>query len=103
MYAIRSYYALLQGAAPALAHALDSQALTGRAAFRATTPDYLPLVGALPDEAWVVERFAKLRDDSNWSFPARITSYNVCYTKLLRAGSPRPLGGCAGAARQTGA
>jgi len=61
---------LLQGAAPALAHALDSQALTGRAAFRATTPDYLPLVGALPDEAWVVERFAKLRDDSNWSFPA---------------------------------
>lgn len=61
---------LLSQAAPELAAHLATQPLQGRTAFRATTPDYLPLVGALPDEPWVLERFGKLRDDSNWPFPA---------------------------------
>ncbi|MDP2787033.1 MAG: bifunctional tRNA (5-methylaminomethyl-2-thiouridine)(34)-methyltransferase MnmD/FAD-dependent 5-carboxymethylaminomethyl-2-thiouridine(34) oxidoreductase MnmC [Pseudomonadota bacterium] len=34
---------------PSAAHAFDPGELTGRVGFRATTPDHLPLAGALPD------------------------------------------------------
>jgi tRNA 5-methylaminomethyl-2-thiouridine biosynthesis bifunctional protein len=39
----------LAGMLPATAEALDVAKLDGRVGFRATTPDHLPLVGALPD------------------------------------------------------
>ncbi|KEA64259.1 putative peptidase [Marinobacterium lacunae] len=59
---------LLRRAIPELADTLDMQSADGRAAFRATTPDYMPIVGPVPDTDWVVERFARLRKDSNWRF-----------------------------------
>ena len=40
----------------------------GRVGFRCVTPDYLPMVGQLADESLVLERFAKLRQDSNYKF-----------------------------------
>ncbi len=40
----------------------------GRANFRCTTPDYLPLVGAICDSAAFIERFAHLRKDSKYRF-----------------------------------
>ena len=64
-----------EGTAPARAENLDgltrlspwwvreaSQALPGsRASLRATTPDRLPLIGAVPDEAAVLERLAPMK------------------------------------------
>lgn len=40
----------------------------GRVGFRAVTPDYLPMVGPLADEAMVIEQFGKLRQDANYKF-----------------------------------
>jgi len=40
----------------------------GRVGFRAVTPDYLPLVGQLADEAQMLDQFAKLRQDANYKF-----------------------------------
>lgn len=60
---------LLTRAIPTLAESLANGELGGRVAFRATTPDYLPLVGAVSDTDWVLQRFGKLRDDANWRFP----------------------------------
>ncbi|GIX29532.1 MAG: hypothetical protein KatS3mg124_0004 [Porticoccaceae bacterium] len=45
----------------ALAAEFDPNALAGRAALRATTPDHLPLVGPVPDPATLGARFAALR------------------------------------------
>ena len=59
---------LLQQALPELATALRPQPRDGRAAFRATTPDYLPIVGPAPDAEWVLTHFARLRQDANWRF-----------------------------------
>nr|WP_159930995.1 FAD-dependent oxidoreductase [Oceanicoccus sp. KOV_DT_Chl] len=39
--------------------------LGGRAALRCTSPDYLPLVGAVPDRARFIEDFAALRKNAN--------------------------------------
>ncbi len=46
---------------------LDS-VMGGRVGFRAVTPDYLPMVGQLADEAKILDRFAKLRQDANYKF-----------------------------------
>lgn len=59
---------LLDNALPELATALARQPRQGRAAFRATTADYLPIVGPAPDREWVLAHFARLRTDANWRF-----------------------------------
>lgn len=43
---------------------IDPQHLPGRANFRATTPDYLPLVGAVPDVQAMCQRYAFLTRDA---------------------------------------
>ncbi|MDP6191048.1 MAG: FAD-dependent oxidoreductase, partial [Gammaproteobacteria bacterium] len=40
----------------------------GRVGFRATTPDYLPMVGQLADGDALLTRFAHLRKDKNYRF-----------------------------------
>jgi len=62
---------ILQRALPQLGEALHRQPLTGRVAFRCSTPDYLPLVGAVADQDAFIETYAKLRDDARWNFTAR--------------------------------
>lgn len=44
--------------------AIEPEQLAGRANCRATTPDYLPLVGAVPDAAAMLERYAFLGRDA---------------------------------------
>ncbi|MVW75700.1 bifunctional tRNA (5-methylaminomethyl-2-thiouridine)(34)-methyltransferase MnmD/FAD-dependent 5-carboxymethylaminomethyl-2-thiouridine(34) oxidoreductase MnmC [Pseudomonas xionganensis] len=60
---------LLEEISPALADALNAVALNpahlqGRAAFRCTSPDYLPIVGPLADTAAFAEAYAMLRKDA---------------------------------------
>lgn len=43
---------------------VDLENLPGRVAFRCTLPDYLPLVGAVPDEQTMLEDFAPLRKNA---------------------------------------
>lgn len=43
---------------------LDVEKLQGRVAFRCTLPDYLPLVGAVPDEQAMLADFAPLRKNA---------------------------------------
>ncbi|SEG57741.1 bifunctional tRNA (5-methylaminomethyl-2-thiouridine)(34)-methyltransferase MnmD/FAD-dependent 5-carboxymethylaminomethyl-2-thiouridine(34) oxidoreductase MnmC [Marinobacterium lutimaris] len=59
---------LLARAIPPLAENIDLGAATGRVAFRATTPDYMPIVGAVPDLEWTLQRFERLRHDARWTF-----------------------------------
>lgn len=60
-----------------LAHALPSIhkelmekeiTLEGRAAFRCSTPDYMPVVGAAPVYEHFIDNYSKLRQDKNWRF-----------------------------------
>ncbi|WP_028694832.1 bifunctional tRNA (5-methylaminomethyl-2-thiouridine)(34)-methyltransferase MnmD/FAD-dependent 5-carboxymethylaminomethyl-2-thiouridine(34) oxidoreductase MnmC [Pseudomonas cremoricolorata] len=65
----RSNLELLQAISPDMAErlnvgALDPAHLQGRAAFRCTTPDYLPLVGPLADPAAFDVAYASLRKDA---------------------------------------
>ena len=46
------------------ADALPAEQLEGRAAFRCTSPDYLPIVGPLADRATFLEAYAVLRKDA---------------------------------------
>ncbi|WP_312491857.1 bifunctional tRNA (5-methylaminomethyl-2-thiouridine)(34)-methyltransferase MnmD/FAD-dependent 5-carboxymethylaminomethyl-2-thiouridine(34) oxidoreductase MnmC [Pseudomonas cremoris] len=46
------------------ADALDAATLQGRAAFRCTSPDYLPIVGPLADAAAFADAYAVLRKDA---------------------------------------
>lgn len=62
---------ILQRALPPLGEALSQLPLQGRVAFRCSTPDYLPLVGAVADREAFMETYAKLRDDARWNFTAR--------------------------------
>ncbi len=43
---------------------LTFESLPGRVAFRCTLPDYLPLIGAVPDEQAMLEDFAPLRKNA---------------------------------------
>ena len=45
--------------------------LSGRANFRCTTPDYLPIVGALPNMPEMLEDYAILRKDAKTLLPTR--------------------------------
>ncbi|MND76140.1 tRNA 5-methylaminomethyl-2-thiouridine biosynthesis bifunctional protein MnmC [compost metagenome] len=61
---------MLRQISPALAEALhvdqlDPAALTGRAAFRSTSPDYLPLVGPLVDAPAFNRVYARLAKDAS--------------------------------------
>lgn len=62
---------ILQRALPKLGQALQQQSLEGKVAFRCSTPDYLPLAGAVADHDAFIETYAKLRDDARWPFTAR--------------------------------
>ena len=62
---------ILQRALPQLGQSLQRQSLAGRVAFRCSTPDYLPLVGAVADHAAFIDTYAKLRDDARWPFTDR--------------------------------
>lgn len=60
---------LLEEISPELAHALnaaalDPEQLQGRAAFRCTSPDYLPIVGPLADTAAFAEAYTVLGKDA---------------------------------------
>ncbi len=64
---------LLQDISPALAtslqaSALDPTSLQGRVGLRATTPDYLPLVGPLVDAAQFRQQYAALGKDARLQF-----------------------------------
>lgn len=56
----RANLAMLTRWAPSLTDGVDPSGLTGRAAFRAATPDRLPLAGALPDTAFYPSAYAAL-------------------------------------------
>ncbi|MDP3846071.1 MAG: bifunctional tRNA (5-methylaminomethyl-2-thiouridine)(34)-methyltransferase MnmD/FAD-dependent 5-carboxymethylaminomethyl-2-thiouridine(34) oxidoreductase MnmC [Pseudomonas sp.] len=45
---------------------LDPSQLQGRAAFRCTSPDYLPIVGPLADASAFLRQYAKLGKNANW-------------------------------------
>ena len=46
----------------------DHHVIGGRVGFRATTPDYLPMVGQLAHAKGMLDRFAHLRKDKNYRF-----------------------------------
>lgn len=46
---------------------LAQHKLGGKVGFRCTTPDYFPIVGPIPDETAMIERFARLRKKANAS------------------------------------
>jgi len=41
---------------------------SGRTAFRCSTPDYMPIVGAAPKYEHYIDAYAQLRKDKNWHF-----------------------------------
>ena len=56
--------------APSLAQSLnlqnlEQQEITGRVGFRASSPDYMPLVGPVPDIHAFIDDYASLRKDAN--------------------------------------
>jgi tRNA 5-methylaminomethyl-2-thiouridine biosynthesis bifunctional protein len=53
--------------------------LQGRVGFRATTPDYMPIVGPVPIESQFIEDYAALRYDSN----ARVKKQGTYYPGLF--------------------
>lgn len=64
-----SNLALLKAISPDLlqrldASALDAEQLQGRAGFRCTSPDYLPIIGPVADSAAFAERYAILAKDA---------------------------------------
>ncbi len=62
----------LRNGMPALAEALmplDENKLDGRVAFRCTTPDYLPLVGPVPEKEKFLKNFAPLRKNAKAGVP----------------------------------
>lgn len=50
---------------------LIPEELEGRAALRCVSPDYLPLIGPVPDDASLAERFAALQYDARRVLPER--------------------------------
>ncbi|WP_439133708.1 bifunctional tRNA (5-methylaminomethyl-2-thiouridine)(34)-methyltransferase MnmD/FAD-dependent 5-carboxymethylaminomethyl-2-thiouridine(34) oxidoreductase MnmC [Pseudomaricurvus sp.] len=66
----RRNLATMSTQAPALADTfVEEGVLGGRAALRCTTPDYLPMVGALPKYAELMEDFALLRKNARSNIP----------------------------------
>lgn len=90
--------------------ALAGRALTGRVGFRCTTPDYLPIVGAVADAPAMRKRFAALARNARNAVAAEAAWLNGLYVNIghgsrglsstplcaeliasLIAGEPRPL------------
>lgn len=61
-----SNLSMLRQTLPQLAEGLANCPLAGHVAMRASTPDYLPLVGPVADQSWMIKQFSKLRDDAKW-------------------------------------
>jgi len=73
----RQNLARLAAAVPAwreLLQAVEIAALQGRAGFRCTSPDYLPLAGPVPDRAAFLREFASLRKNAR-----RVIAAEGCY------------------------
>lgn len=89
----------------------QEESLSGRVAFRCATPDYLPLVGPVPDREAFLEDYAPLRKDARANIPkpgrywpglfvnlghgSRGLAYTPLSAELLAAhitGEPPPLG-----------
>lgn len=71
--------------APALASALgdiDIENLEGRAGFRCTTRDYLPMVGAVPDHEAFLRDFAPLRKNAKAAVPHAGVYHEGLYMNL---------------------
>lgn len=58
----------LHAALPEIAKSLATEDLKGRAAYRCSTADYLPIAGPAPDYEAFVSDYAKLRIDRKWKF-----------------------------------
>jgi len=58
----------LHAVLPEIANSLAAEDLTGRAAYRCSTADYLPIAGPAPDYEAFVSDYAKLRIDRKWKF-----------------------------------
>lgn len=56
--------------------------LGGKVGFRCTTPDYLPIVGAVPIEVAMQERFKKLKHDAKHHFDEQGEYYPNLYVSL---------------------
>lgn len=59
--------------APSLAEeqgwrSLNTEQIAGRVGFRCTSPDYLPLVGPVPDRSVFLEQYSRLRKDATTRF-----------------------------------
>lgn len=70
---------------PKLANAWNNLTLAeleGRVAFRCTLPDYLPLVGALPNEEMMLRDFAPLRKNSRAGVPLAGTYHQGLYINI---------------------
>ncbi|MEW5250305.1 bifunctional tRNA (5-methylaminomethyl-2-thiouridine)(34)-methyltransferase MnmD/FAD-dependent 5-carboxymethylaminomethyl-2-thiouridine(34) oxidoreductase MnmC [Microbulbifer discodermiae] len=63
--------AVLKGLHPDLATELTGREVTGRAAVRAATPDYLPIAGPVPDWEALAETYAHLRQNRKALIPTR--------------------------------
>ncbi|MSO98681.1 MAG: bifunctional tRNA (5-methylaminomethyl-2-thiouridine)(34)-methyltransferase MnmD/FAD-dependent 5-carboxymethylaminomethyl-2-thiouridine(34) oxidoreductase MnmC [Rhodospirillaceae bacterium] len=69
----------LAAALPTFARGLPSTAVEGRAAIRCTTPDHLPVVGPVPDQAAYLRDFAELRHGHPWARFPRATYHSGLY------------------------
>ncbi|MDX2142664.1 MAG: bifunctional tRNA (5-methylaminomethyl-2-thiouridine)(34)-methyltransferase MnmD/FAD-dependent 5-carboxymethylaminomethyl-2-thiouridine(34) oxidoreductase MnmC [Rhodospirillaceae bacterium] len=72
-------FADLAATLPSLAQTLTSTAVDGRAAIRCTTPDHLPVVGPVPDQAAYLKDFAELRHGHAWARYPRATYQSGLY------------------------
>jgi len=61
---------------------IDSQTLQGRVGFRCTTPDYMPIVGPLPDIQQMLQNFGGLRKKANAVIDAPGNYYPQLYCNL---------------------
>ncbi|MCO1335248.1 bifunctional tRNA (5-methylaminomethyl-2-thiouridine)(34)-methyltransferase MnmD/FAD-dependent 5-carboxymethylaminomethyl-2-thiouridine(34) oxidoreductase MnmC [Microbulbifer sp. OS29] len=69
----------LAGLLPQVAEDFADQTLTGRAALRAATPDYLPLAGPVPDWASIGRTYEALRKNRKQFIPARADYHRGLY------------------------
>ena len=78
--------ATLAGLQEEIAREFDGQLLSGRAAVRAATPDYLPIAGPVPQWDTLEETYAGLRRNRKALIPAR-TQYQTGLFALAGLGS----------------
>jgi len=60
-----------------------TEQLSGKVAYRCSTPDYLPMVGPAPIRAAYIEQYKKLNKDKNWRFePAPAPNHIGLYLNI---------------------